>query len=92
MNCEECASELEAKVLRAEWRRDYNEQRPHSALGDLTPAQFALRTPAQINRRIEPNPSLLLDERIGAGHALKILNDFIREANVPMVYGERLDL
>lgn len=32
-----------AKVLSAGWRRDYNEARPHSALGDQTPAEFAAR-------------------------------------------------
>jgi len=26
-----------------EWRRDYNEHRPHSALGDLPPSEFAYR-------------------------------------------------
>jgi len=25
------------------WRRDYNEQRPHSSLGNVPPAKFALR-------------------------------------------------
>jgi putative transposase len=25
-----------------QWRRDYNEQRPHSALADRTPQEFAL--------------------------------------------------
>ncbi len=29
-----------------EWRRDYNEQRPHSALGYLTPAAFAPQSAA----------------------------------------------
>ena len=43
LNREEFASEMEAKVLSAEWRRNYNEQRPHSALGDKTPAEFAAR-------------------------------------------------
>lgn len=30
----------EAKKIIEEWRRDYNEQRPHTALGGLTPAEF----------------------------------------------------
>ncbi|PAV25484.1 hypothetical protein CF392_10645 [Tamilnaduibacter salinus] len=25
----------------SQWRRDYNEQRPHSALNDQTPLEFA---------------------------------------------------
>jgi hypothetical protein len=32
---------LEAQVLVADWRIEYNTCRPHSALGMLTPAQFA---------------------------------------------------
>ncbi len=32
---------LEAKVLIEDWRIDYNKNRPHSALGDLTPEEFA---------------------------------------------------
>ena len=43
LNREEFTSELEAKVLSAEWRRDYNEMRPHSALGGQTPAGFGAR-------------------------------------------------
>ena len=34
------SSLAEARVLLAEWRRDYNEQRPHSRLGWLTPSEF----------------------------------------------------
>ena len=34
---------LEAQVLIEDWRRDYNENRPHTAHGDLTPTEFALR-------------------------------------------------
>ena len=26
------------------WRRDYNENRPHMALGNIPPAEFALQT------------------------------------------------
>ncbi len=32
---------LEAQILIADWRSAYNEYRPHSALGMLTPAAFA---------------------------------------------------
>ncbi len=32
---------LEARVLIEDWRIDYNVNRPHSAHGDLTPAEFA---------------------------------------------------
>jgi putative transposase len=32
---------LEAQVLIEAWRIDYNEHRPHSAHGDLTPSEFA---------------------------------------------------
>ena len=31
----------EAKVKIAAWRLDYNRHRPHSALGNLTPEEFA---------------------------------------------------
>lgn len=60
---EEFATELEAKVLSAEWRRDYNEARPHSALGDQTPAEFAARcrvpvgaTPLPPHDSVNPEP------------------------------------
>lgn len=33
----------EAKLILEAWRRDYNESRPHSALNDLTPAEYAGR-------------------------------------------------
>src|SRR3954452_18507946 len=32
---------LEARVIIEDWRIDYNEHRPHSAHGDLTPAEPA---------------------------------------------------
>jgi putative transposase len=34
---------LEAQVLVADWREEYNTYRPHSALGMLTPSEFAER-------------------------------------------------
>ena len=47
---DECLNEhwfatlAEARALIAAWRRDYNEQRPHSSLGYLTPVEFAGRS------------------------------------------------
>lgn len=36
------ASLHQARIIIAAWRRDYNEQRPHSSLNYLTPAEFAV--------------------------------------------------
>jgi Integrase core domain len=36
-------SRAEAKVLIEEWRRHFNEVRPHSSLGYLTPNEFVVR-------------------------------------------------
>ena len=35
---------LDARITNGEWHRHYNETRPHSSLGYLTPAEFKLRT------------------------------------------------
>lgn len=43
LNVELFASTLEAKVLGKEYRQKYKHRRPHSALGDLTPAEFGAR-------------------------------------------------
>lgn len=32
----------EARSAITAWKEDYNRQRPHSALGNMTPAEFAL--------------------------------------------------
>jgi len=48
LNVELFASKLEAKVLGREHREKYNHQRPHSSLGDLTPAEFAARCHAPL--------------------------------------------
>lgn len=41
LNVEEFASVREAGALARAWKDDYNRHRPHSALGYLTPAEFA---------------------------------------------------
>ena len=43
LNVEAFGSKLEAKVLGKQHREKYNKRRPHSSLGDLTPAEFAAR-------------------------------------------------
>jgi len=40
-------SRAEAKVVIETWRRHYNEVRPHSSLGYLTPAEFAVKIEEQ---------------------------------------------
>jgi len=41
---EQFDSLVEAQVLVADWRDEYNHYRPHSALGMLTPTAFAVRS------------------------------------------------
>ena len=43
LNVELFASMGDATRLLAAWRQDYNHQRPHSSLGDDTPAEFATK-------------------------------------------------
>jgi putative transposase len=40
LNCEAFSSRAEARVIIESWRRSYNEERPHSMLGYLTPKEF----------------------------------------------------
>jgi transposase InsO family protein len=48
---EEFNSLLEAQIVIADWRHDYNDYRPHSALGMLTPTEFAARHPLERDAR-----------------------------------------
>ena len=45
LNAESFANLREAQALARIWKRDYNEERPHSSLGYLTPVEFAARQP-----------------------------------------------
>ncbi len=39
---------IEAKVVMEDWRRHYNEVRPHSSLDDETPAAFSKKVPTDL--------------------------------------------
>lgn len=39
----------EARILVERWRKDYNEQRPHSSLGGLTPEAYARQMARTLN-------------------------------------------
>jgi putative transposase len=43
-------SRLEAKAVIEGWRRQYNEVRPHSSLGKMTPSAFAAMNGSNLNR------------------------------------------
>ena len=57
---DECRNEHEfgnlhqAQKIISAWRRDYNEQRPHSSLDYLTPAEFAVNQRQQSIDFLEP--------------------------------------
>jgi putative transposase len=38
----------EARAVIEGWRREYNEERPHSSLGQLTPTEFARQQTSKI--------------------------------------------
>ena len=57
LNIEEFATVVEAKVLIEAWRLEYNTYRPHSSLGDLTPAEYRARWVAEHENPGTPDPS-----------------------------------
>jgi putative transposase len=68
LDVEVFTSLVEAQVLAADWRADYNANHPHSALGMMSPARFAasLRSPSGLTTRggeregysVQTNPGL----------------------------------
>jgi transposase InsO family protein len=52
---EEFASELEARVLGRQWKQGYNHDRPHSALGYRTPAEYAIGCPRPDSSALRPD-------------------------------------
>ena len=57
LNLEAFSSRAEAKVVIEAWRRSYNETRPHSSLGYLTPKEYrAVVDTAQLMGALPPTP------------------------------------
>ena len=54
LNVHQFLSLADAQAKLEAWRVDYNQQRPHSALGHLTPSEFA--TEGQKLRTAKANP------------------------------------
>jgi putative transposase len=48
------ASLFEARQIIEDWRRDYNEVRPHSSLANLTPLEFSAIQKAKLNPQQQP--------------------------------------
>lgn len=55
-----------AQSLGAAWRGDYNQHRPHSALGYRTPAEFAAGCAASVPASAAPQPTLQQHSRLPA--------------------------
>jgi len=56
LNTEAFSSLREAKVIIETWRREYNEVRPHSSLGQLTPREFRAVVDLALMGALPPNP------------------------------------
>ena len=53
----------DAKTKIEAWRKDYNENRPYSSLGWITPAEFARRCRLQPAAAISEKPEVSISER-----------------------------
>src|SRR5258708_32598391 len=66
LNREMFGSLLEARIIIEQWRIEYNQRRPHSSLGYLTPAEFAKQQKFQSMQPIrhKDNPWALETDRL----------------------------
>jgi putative transposase len=56
-----------ARAVIAAWRRDYNEVRPHSAVGRIPPAEFAARYRFKVEQRQRTEDRLSLQPWVVIG-------------------------
>ena len=53
LNMEWFTSRREAKVIIEQWRQEYNDVRPHSSIGDMTPTAFRRQMTSTPNKSFE---------------------------------------
>lgn len=73
LNLEIFGSLLEAKVVIENWRHHYNEARPHSSLGYLTPREFRTRCKKELS--LSPAPGSLRSLPGAGGRKRKLFLD-----------------
>jgi putative transposase len=56
---------LEARIIIEQWRMEYNQRRPHSSLGYLTPTEFARQQKFQSMQTIRHKDNRWALEPIG---------------------------
>ena len=74
---DECLNETiftslaQARSVLAAWRHDYNHHRPHSSLGNMTPAEMAAKSVGKPGWGLTPNP-VVITPKLGhqSGHRL----------------------
>jgi putative transposase len=64
LNLETFHGRDQARALIKLFGRDYNDRRPHSALGYLTPSEFAARWACEHGSQVEPAGTVPPDERV----------------------------
>ena len=57
LQCEQFESLQDAAWFAKNWQEDYNERRPHSSLGYMTPSDFASQLAASTTASATPQPS-----------------------------------
>jgi transposase InsO family protein len=57
LDVEEFSCLAEAKVVISDWREDYNQRRPHSALGMRAPTAFAAESRLSLAAQLACSPS-----------------------------------
>ena len=89
---DECLNETiftslaQARSVLAAWRHDYNHHRPHSSLGNMTPAEMAAKSVGKPGWGLTPNPVVITPAHgHHSGHRLLWLPPVMQEVSSRMV-------